>query len=158
MNARLEVACLFLSVLLILNGVQRSRSIIGGDSMGPMGTRIGVVKGPTIADADSLDDAVATIVANNPFRLSNKPANARFLSTMPGVAPSAPMRPQFMLRAIIGGPPWSAIVEGIPGQTGGTVVTAGLAFDNVRIRAITRDTVVVQAPDTTWKLTLKVNP
>ena len=69
----------------------------------------------------------------------------------------APIRPQLMLKAIIGGPPWSAIVEGIPGQPGGIVITAGLTFDRIHIRAITRDTVVVQASDTTWKLTMKVN-
>lgn len=123
-----------------------------------MRTVIGIVNAPVLAGADSLDDDAATIVANDPFRLSNKPASVRFLSAASGVVPMAPTRPQFTLRAVIGGPPWSAIVEGIPGQTGGTVVTAGLAFEKIRFRSITRDTVFVQAPDTTWKLTMKASP
>ena len=31
-------------------------------------------------------------------------------------------------------------------------------FDKLRIRSVARDTVVVQSPDTTWKLTMLANP
>ena len=94
----------------------------------------------------------------DPFRLSNTPARVRFLFPASGVAPSVPVRPLLVLRAVVGGPPWSAIVDGIPGQSGGTVVTAGQAFDVLRIRRVSRDTVVVQMADTTWSLTMKASP
>ncbi|HEX9485267.1 MAG TPA: hypothetical protein VF929_11830 [Gemmatimonadaceae bacterium] len=138
--------------------MQRSRgmlaraSTIRATSLGDLGAP------PILANADSIDDAAATIVSNDPFRLSNKPASIRYLSAAAGAAPPVPIRPQFALKAIIGGPPWSAIVEGIPGQSGGIVVTAGLDFDKLHVKAITRDTVVMQAPDTIWKLTLRANP
>ena len=158
MSARLDAGCILLAALVFIVSVQRSRAIVATDPPEPM-RRLGrVTSPPTVAEADSLDDAAATVVANDPFRLSNKPATVRFASTALGVAPIPQVRPQFALRAIVGGPPWSAIVEGIPGQAGGVVVSAGLAFDMVRIRSITRDTVVVQASDTTWKLTMKGTP
>lgn len=158
MNARLDVSCMLLSALLLYSGIHRARVISAGESSEPAVVRGGIVGLPLFTDADSLDDAAATIVANNPFRLSNKPASVRFLALVPGVVPAAPMRPQFTLRAIIGGPPWSAIVDGIPGEAGGVVVTTGRVFDKIRIRAVTRDTVFLQAPDTTWKLTLSATP
>jgi hypothetical protein len=47
------------------------------------------------------------------------------------------------------------VLDGLPGQPTGTIVTGGGSFEGIRIRAITRDTVVVESQDTTWKLTLK---
>ena len=158
MSARLDVGCILLSALILCGAMQRSRAIVAIDPPEPMRPP-GVVAGPpALPDTRSLDDAAATIVANDPFRLSNKPASVRFASAALDVTPIAHVRPQFVLRAIVGGPPWSAIVEGIPGQAGGIVVSAGLAFDMVRIRSITRDTVVVQTSDTTWKLTMRGTP
>ena len=158
MSARLDASCILLSALLVFSAVQRSRSIVASEPAEPARAPLAVVRPPMVAHPDSLDDAAATIVANDPFRLSNKPTSVRFLAAASGVVPSVEVRPRFALRAIIGGPPWSAIVEGIPGQEGGIVVSAGLAVGAVRIGRITRDTVVVQAPDTTWKLTLKGSP
>jgi hypothetical protein len=66
----------------------------------------------------------------------------------------AHVRPTLVLRGIIGGPPWQAIVDGIPGQSAGAIVRQGMAFDAITIRTVTRDTVFVQSPDTSWKLTL----
>lgn len=158
MNARLDVCCALLAALLAVEGVARARSITARDDAGMSRARVANVNPPSLPNVDSLDDAAATIVANNPFRLSNRPASGRFLSGASEQAPSVPVRPQLTLRAIVGGPPWSAIVEGIPGEATGVVVTAGLAFDKIRIRSITRDAVVMQAPDTTWTLTMKTSP
>ena len=158
MNARLDVCCALLSALLVLGGVERSRSIIARDDVGMSRARVANVNPPTVPHADSLADAAATIVANNPFRLSNRPASGRFLSGASELASSVPVRPRLTVRAIVGGPPWSAIVEGIPGEASGVVVTAGLVFDKIRIRSITRDAVVMQAPDTTWTLTMQASP
>ena len=54
----------------------------------------------------------------------------------------------------MGGPPWQAVIDGIPGLPAGTVVRSGNVFDKLTIRSVTRDSVFVQTPDTAWFLTL----
>ena len=118
---------------------------------------------PTMAPApvDSLDDllarAEAAIVTNDPFRLGNVPASVRYdpredLAAAAGVAQPPPLRPTMTLRAIVGGPPWQAVVDGLPGQPANTIVRAGSTYDKLIARSVTRDSVVIQGPDTTWVL------
>ena len=115
--------------------------------------------------ADSLETMLAhaedVIVTNDPFRLANAPASVRYnpnSDDVTGASASAvapPLRPIMTLKAIVGGPPWQAIVDGIPGQPQGTLVRAGNAFDRLIARAVTRDSVVIQGPDTTWVLSFR---
>ena len=118
---------------------------------------------PSMAPApvDSLDDllasAEAAIVTNDPFRLGNVPASVRYdpredLAAAAGVAQPPPLRPTMTLRAIVGGPPWQAVVDGLPGQPANTIVRAGSTYDKLVARSVTRDSVVIQGPDTTWVL------
>jgi hypothetical protein len=116
---------------------------------------------------DSLDellvDAGEMTVANDPFRLANAPPAVRFDPNNEGgigaeLAAPAPARPVMILKAIVGGPPWQAVVDGIPGQAVGTVVRAGITFDKLFARAVTRDSVVIQGPDTTWVLSFARRP
>lgn len=123
-------------------------------------TTIARVRDVTRIDADSVDDAANVVVANDPFRLSNTPASVAYSPSLDG-GPSAlaqpvaaRVRPTLVLKGIIGGPPWQAIVDGIPGQPAGAIIRQGMSFDKLTIRTITRDTVFVLAPDTSWKLTL----
>jgi len=111
--------------------------------------------------AESLQDAAQVTVATDPFRLANAPARISFASTLvPNTAPVAaaspppPARPTLIVRAIMGGPPWSAILDGVPGQSPGLVVSPNVTYEQIHILAISRDTVVVQGPDTTWHLTI----
>jgi hypothetical protein len=111
-------------------------------------------------DAKQLRDAADLIVSNDPFRLTNVPALVRYdpkaQSAVPTISVAAPpIRPIMTLKAIVGGPPWQAIVDGLPGQPPGTVVRAGNAFDKLVARAVTRDSVVIQGPDTTWVLSFR---
>jgi hypothetical protein len=122
----------------------------------------GALAGEAIISAvgdDSLGEAAANAAANDPFRLVNRPSTVRYDAhtegTVAGQMPTfVPPRPQLVLKAIVGGPPWQAIVDGIPGQPPGTIIRSGIAFDKLTVRSVGRDTVVIQAPDTTWKLTL----
>jgi hypothetical protein len=119
----------------------------------------------TPAVADSLEAMLAhaedVTVTNDPFRLANAPASVRYNPTSDNVANGSvanvapPLRPTMTLKAIVGGPPWQAIVDGIPGQPQGTLVRAGNAFDRLTARAVTRDSVVIQGPDTTWVLSFR---
>ena len=114
----------------------------------------------TLVNEDSVADAARTVVESDPFRLSNAPASVAYSPAQDGGlgAPATPVvvrvRPTLSLKGIIGGPPWQAIVDGIPGQPLGAIVRPGMAFDKLVIRSISRDTVLVQGPDTSWKLTL----
>jgi hypothetical protein len=108
--------------------------------------------------SDSIAQAVAHVVANDPFRLSRQPATVAYSPALEGLAPPPvvrPPRPVLVLRGIVGGPPWSAILEGLPGRDGSTLVRRGDTVGTVRVRAVGRDTVIIQGADTTWRLTVK---
>ena len=105
-----------------------------------------------------LEEAEDLAVANDPFRLSNTPPDVRYDPATEGI-PGAPrpyvpppVRPAFALKAIVGGPPWSAVVDGIPGQPAGAVVRQGVQYEKLLVRSVTRDSVIIQGPDTTWVL------
>jgi len=122
---------------------------------------------PAIAPVfvDSLEEALAgaeeSIVSNDPFRLANVPAAVRYdpgdelTVSATGVSQRAPLRPTMTLKAIVGGPPWQAVVDGLPGQPANTVVQAGSRYDKLVARSVTRDSVVIQGPDTTWVLSFR---
>lgn len=99
----------------------------------------------------------------NPFRLDRMPAPVRYaVAPVPGLPappppPPAPPRPPLQLAGVVG-PPWQALIEGIPGRNGAVVVRAGDRVDDLRVLSITRDRAVIQGADTTWRLTLKGIP
>lgn len=109
----------------------------------------------------TLADAEESIVSNDPFRLSNAPASVRYdprgelAADVVGVAQPTPVRPMMTLKAIVGGPPWLAVVDGLPGQPANTLVRAGASYDKLVVRSVTRDSVVIQGPDTTWGLSFR---
>jgi hypothetical protein len=115
--------------------------------------------------ADSLDaelvDAEESIVSNDPFRLANAPASVRYdpadelAPAAAGTSQHTALRPVMTLKAIVGGPPWQAVVDGLPGQPANTLVHAGSTYDKLVARSITRDSVVIQGPDTTWVLSFR---
>jgi hypothetical protein len=109
---------------------------------------------------DSLEGAEEAIVTNDPFRLSNSPAAVRYDPAsdgpMSGVLAGTPqLRPTLVLKAIVGGPPWQAVIDGIPGQPAGTIARAGSKFDRFTVRVVTRDSVIVQGVDTSWVLSFR---
>ena len=111
--------------------------------------------------ADSLDtitDAAEIVIANDPFRLANAPSTTRYDPTADETtgswAPPVVVRPVLTLKAIVG-PPWQALVDGIPGQPAGAIVRTGGVFDKLVARTVTRDSVVIQGPDTAWVLSFR---
>lgn len=113
---------------------------------------------PRHLDADSIAQAVAYVVANDPFRLSRHPATVAYSPALEGLAPPAPVRPprpNLVLRGIVGGPPWSAILDGLPGRDGNVMVRRGDSLGTLVVRAVGRDTVIIKGADTTWRLTVK---
>ena len=112
----------------------------------------------------ALQEAQDLAVANDPFRLSNSPPDVRYDPAADGgglgIRATVPVaiRPTLALKAIVGGPPWQAVIDGIPGQPVGTVTRAGIKFDKLLVRSVTRDSVIIQGPDTSWVLTFGRRP
>jgi hypothetical protein len=106
----------------------------------------------------SLRAAAETTVESDPFRLSNTPpaisSTGRGNTARPP-APSRAPRVILVLKAITGGPPWQAVVAGLPGQNGDALVRPGAMFGEVTVESISRDTVYVRSADTAWTLALK---
>jgi hypothetical protein len=116
---------------------------------------------PSPPSGDSLTEAEDLIATNDPFRLSNSAPTVRYDPANDGVNVSngnvalpAP-RPTLVLRAIVGGPPWRAVIDGIPGQPAGAIVEQGNKFDKLVVGAVTRDSVVVKGSDTSWVLSFR---
>jgi hypothetical protein len=109
------------------------------------------------ASGDSLAAAAKFTAQHNPFRLERKPATVAYSPELEGVVPVAvrPVRPMLALRGIVGGPPWSAIVDGIPGRDASILLRQGDTIAGIVVRSIRKDTVVLKGTDTTWRLTVK---
>jgi hypothetical protein len=118
---------------------------------------------PPRITASTLEAAVNDIADGDLFRpereMPDPPAaGAPGAAAMPAgiqpLSPPRPGRPHLVLRGVIGGPPWDAVVEGIPGRDGATVVRVGQTIAGVTVRSIRGDTVFARGLDTTWTLTL----
>ena len=117
---------------------------------------------PTIASmkpASMRDPAKAAVALRDrdPFRVDRRPTDVRYNPWEPAgpVAPPparAP-RPALSIGGIVGGPPWNALVQGIPGREGGALLSVGDTISGIRVVRITRDTVYLSGLDTTWALT-----
>jgi hypothetical protein len=108
-------------------------------------------------DRELLAAAADSVIANDLFRAARHPTKVAFgMPPAPSVAlPPPHPRPQLTLGGDIGGPPWRAVVNGVPGHENGVVVSQGDTIAGLRIRSIRRDTVVIQGVDTTWTLTMR---
>lgn len=113
----------------------------------------------TFARPESLSTAAARLVQHDPFRLDRHPTatpfRAELAAVTPPVAPPRPPHPMLLLAGVVGGPPWEALLDGVPGHDVGTLVKKGDVLGDLKIRSIERDTVVVQGVDTIWRLVLK---
>ena len=110
--------------------------------------------------ADSARAAAARVAEHDPFRLDHHPASVPYRPEQEGVAqeappPPKPPKPHLSLSGIVGGPPWSAILDSVPGRDGGVLVRKGDTLNGLRVRSVGRDTVIVQGADTVWKLIVK---
>ena len=113
---------------------------------------------PARPRADSLESAVENITDRNLFRPERTSAEKRtqppaaMQMGMPMPVPST--KPRLVLRGVIGGPAWEAIIEGIPGHEGSVVLRAGQSLGGVTLRSVRSDTAYARGFDTTWALPL----
>ena len=110
---------------------------------------------------DSLSRLSAALVDNDPFRLSNSPPDTRYTpgwvtgASVPPVVKPRPARPSLVLKGIVGGPPWLAIVDGLPGAPSSMVVRIGDRVGGVTVKDIRPEVVTLAGADTTWRLAIR---
>jgi hypothetical protein len=151
----------FVGAMVALTGVSAKR---WRDALPPVATAAPAIPSITVGSDSALDDSLASavdlVVSNDPFRVSNTPPSVRFDARSDGNAAGAVgqtviVRPMLALKGVVGGPPWQAMIDGIPGQSSGTMVRDGARYDKLLVRSVTRDSVVIQGFDTTWVLTFR---
>jgi hypothetical protein len=100
-----------------------------------------------------------SVADHDPFRLERHPSPLAYKPELEGAPPAPPPpkapRPPLVLAGILGGPPWEALIEGLPDKTGSVVVHAGDVFGDLKVRSVTRDSVIIRGADTTWRLGIK---
>lgn len=160
MRARaLTVIVWTVTAFMIAIGVSRARSALG--TAAP--ASLPVWPPPTIVavmDSDSLAALADRITQSDPFRMARKPADVTYdptrASDPPPAAPAARSLPPLVVAGIVGGPPWTALVNGAPGRDGSASVRAGDTIAGTKVIAVARTSVTLSMADTTWRLTLHV--
>jgi hypothetical protein len=118
----------------------------------------GPVPAPPLPSA-TLSTAARLVAAGDPFRLDRVPAPiAAGPALVPGVPPPPPPPPKFrppLAVSGIVGPPWQAMLDGVPDRPTTVLVRPGDVLGQLRVRSIDPNLVVVQGPDTTWRLTVR---
>ncbi len=139
-----------------LADASKSRLVDGRD-IGSRGDGDAAIAVVAMFDGDLLDSVTARVIAHDPFRLDRKPTNVAYTTTPVGiVAPIVAAAPaiHIVLQGTIGGPPWHAIISGVPGREGTIVVSAGDTLGGVAIRRVSRDGVTVRVKDSTWTVSM----
>jgi len=124
--------------------------------------RRGVIEGLAIAplrafDGVRFDAAAERVVARDPFRLERKPPSVPFgTPPTPAVPRPVPVSPwqAASFRGTVSGPPWLAILGGVPGRTSNVVVHVNDTIAGLRVKQIKREEVVLVGPDSAIKLRL----
>lgn len=110
-------------------------------------------------DADSLLMASDRVATADPFRLDRRPADVPFgtpaAASTPPTPGANPARPNLALSGLVGGPPWVAILDGVPGHEGSVLLRAGDTLGGIKVRAVSGTSATISGFDTTWKLTVK---
>jgi hypothetical protein len=102
------------------------------------------------------DSLARRLIAAGPFRRSRRPPPLSYtLDTPPPAPQSGPgLRPGLRLTGIILGPRPVAVIEGIPGASGGRVLAVGDTLGGLRVRRILARSATLVGFDTTWTLTI----
>lgn len=160
---RLERLLWVLALAVLLLGRQRSRPADPAVEA-PSGVLAMAPAEPRRVPPEKLQAAARAAAEGNLFRLDRAPAPIGFNQTPPlgmvsggirAYAPPSPPAQQLTVTGIVG-PPWQALLEGVPGREGTAVaVKRGDVLDGLRIRDVSRTSVIVSSNDTTWRLNVR---
>jgi hypothetical protein len=113
------------------------------------------------ANRRTVDSLLASTAGRAPFRSTRRPAARAYdPESVAGLAEAATNpepKPPLVLTGIILGPEAAAILEGVPGHEGSTVIRQGATEAGIQVRRIGPHAVVLVGLDTTWTLTVR-NP
>jgi len=110
-----------------------------------------------VVSVGTMLEARTEVIGSDPFRIDRRPSSVPFA---PGALVSETFEPSraptldLVLAGILGGPPWQAVLRGVPGRDGSVVVREGETLEDLSITRVDRDSVVVQGADTSWVLTV----
>ncbi len=109
---------------------------------------------PRRIEIQEIRGAATTLRDRNPFRIERAPTSLRFGSppAVPEPVAAESQLPNLALAGIVGGPPWLALVEGIPGREIGAILVEGAELNGIRLERLRGDTAVLSGLDTTWVL------
>ncbi|MFN2399093.1 MAG: hypothetical protein ABR543_10720 [Gemmatimonadaceae bacterium] len=161
-RARAEIALWSISLICSAGAIARWHHIGSSPPVGVTSTAaLQAVREVRPIHLETLVVRAALIRDRNLFRFDRRPATVAFVPAVermalpPPAVVAQPVRPALAVSGIIGGPPWQALIDGIPGREGHVLAYDGAVFGEIRIRKITRDSVVITGSDTTWRLALK---
>ena len=125
-------------------------------------TRLSASTSHPVAPDPAPDTLVAAAARRPLFRPTRRPAAVRFDPARQDQAASeasAPRveRPALALSGILWGTEPAAILEGLPGTDGSTVLRRGETVGGIRVTRIEQGRVVLVGRDTTWRLEVR-NP
>lgn len=155
--AIVRTALLLLTVLFLGAGVERARGTSWTYESPPAPNDGDVVGLSSPISADSLTALADRIVDADMFRLARRPSSVAFGATGDGgPAPvPAPPKPPLALSGMIGGPPWTGLLDGVPGHDQSVLVRAGDTLAGLHVRSVTKNRVVIVGLDTTWQLRVR---
>jgi len=157
MNARTVERALWATVLTLgITAAVERMGAIGAATPAHTGI-VAVIASAPSPTIEAIGSAGTRVVDVDPFRAARHPSPVAYRPDLEGAPPPPPRPPHpvLLLTGIIGGPPWQAVLEGVPGQEGSIVARRGDVFGSLVVRAVKRDTVIVTGMDTTWKLTVR---
>ena len=153
--SRIELALWSTAIALAVIAMLGARPPHAGDRVAATAGRVRPM--PNVTTTGDVNHAAASLVEVDPFRAARRPSPIEYLPDLEGAPPPPPRapRPALAISGIIGGPPWSAVLEGVPGREAGAVVHPGDTLGGVRVHAVKRDTLVITGMDTTWRLIVR---
>lgn len=154
---RVEIGLWIVALSLAMVAVVRARRVGTIEPVGMSQSALSAPRADVRERPELLLAAAEVVVANDPFRLERRPSPVSYSPAMEGAPPPPPRppRPALAVSGIVGGPPWEALLEGLPGRQGSVLVRRGDTVGGLRIHSITRDTVRITGMDTTWKLAVR---
>lgn len=153
----LWIAATMLASLAVVRGRAVGSALASSASPSRSWQALGTPPPVFVPRSAALIAASDALVARDPFRLERKPSGVAYSAAMEGAPPPAPRapRPALAVAGIVGGPPWEALLEGVPGREGTALVRRGDTVSGLRVRSISKDTVKITGMDTTWILTVR---
>ena len=147
-----RLAVLGAALVLLAKGVLRYRATAEDAQVAAASVRLMASARARGWSVDSLRSAAAEAALSRAF-VSERASAPRATQAARVPAPPASSGTQPVLRGILGGPPWSAIIAGLPALPGAVVMRPGDTVAGFTVVRMARDTVVLRGGGRSWFVT-----